>query len=297
MEIIQHPQFARHETFPPRTGWFRKGFEEVRYGNSFLGEDAQVRLGVGKNMVTAIRYWTMAFGLAQFPILGNGELQPTQLATSLFDDSGVDPYFESTTTAWWLHWKLLRNWDQATSWHFAFSVFRKLEFTAEELENEIFEFANTHFPTKNVARSSIKKDAQAIIRMYTARTGSKLSVEDVADSPFHVLNLVLHTGEKGVYRFNIGRKDNLPDSAIAAACLEFAEFSSPGTSSISLNSLMYDQGSPGKIFRIPEAQIEDAIENTSHLSGCRLMEGAGSVRLILPTNKSDSTLLAYGKAA
>ena len=44
--------FARHETFHPRFGWLKKGFDRASIDSeTFLREDAPVRLGVGKNMV------------------------------------------------------------------------------------------------------------------------------------------------------------------------------------------------------------------------------------------------------
>ena len=48
--------FARHETFHPRYGWFRKGLAAAAHRPAvFAREDAPVELGVGKNMVRAIR--------------------------------------------------------------------------------------------------------------------------------------------------------------------------------------------------------------------------------------------------
>src|SRR2546430_520729 len=58
--------FARHETFAPRYGWLKKGFEAIRSdGAVFSYEDAAIRLGVGKNMARAIRYWILACGVVE----------------------------------------------------------------------------------------------------------------------------------------------------------------------------------------------------------------------------------------
>ncbi|MDF2212363.1 DUF4007 family protein [Arthrospira platensis NCB002] len=57
-----NPVFARHETFHPRFGWLKKGFELAnKDAGIFWAEDAPVRLGVGKNMVRSLRYWCQAF--------------------------------------------------------------------------------------------------------------------------------------------------------------------------------------------------------------------------------------------
>ena len=63
------PVFARHETFHPRWGWLKKGFDAASANfdaasankSIFLQEDAPVRLGVGKNMVSSMRYWCFCF--------------------------------------------------------------------------------------------------------------------------------------------------------------------------------------------------------------------------------------------
>ena len=53
--------FARHETFHPRYSWFRKAYAHVTDdGGIFSRPDAPVEIGVGKNMVRAIRFWGLA---------------------------------------------------------------------------------------------------------------------------------------------------------------------------------------------------------------------------------------------
>ncbi len=46
------PVFARHETFHPRFGWLKKGFDKASGSpDIFLNDAAPTILGVGKNMV------------------------------------------------------------------------------------------------------------------------------------------------------------------------------------------------------------------------------------------------------
>jgi hypothetical protein len=59
--------FARHETFHPRFGWLKKGFDQASQDSGiFLREDAPVLLGWGKiwcdRFVTGVahlKYWKM----------------------------------------------------------------------------------------------------------------------------------------------------------------------------------------------------------------------------------------------
>jgi hypothetical protein len=92
--------FARHETFPPRFGWLHKAYIGVKDNPStFLDEDAPVKLGVGKNMVNAMRYWSKAFKLTREhrseDIKSRAFIaSPTWEARWLLDEDGADPYLE-----------------------------------------------------------------------------------------------------------------------------------------------------------------------------------------------------------
>ena len=77
--------FARHETFHPRYGWIKKGFDAVsRDPKIFLREDAPVKLGVGKNMAASIRYWCNAFKVLENDL-------PSEFGDRLLKDDGWDP--------------------------------------------------------------------------------------------------------------------------------------------------------------------------------------------------------------
>ena len=56
---------AAHESFHLRQGWLRKGLRGIEeHPDLFVREDASDLLGVGRNMVSAIRYWLLAARLA-----------------------------------------------------------------------------------------------------------------------------------------------------------------------------------------------------------------------------------------
>jgi Protein of unknown function (DUF4007) len=103
------PIFARHETFNPRLGWFRKAVLAAarNRGGFFLSDDAPVRLGVGKNMVRSIRFWgTAARLITDIDHPDSTRLSytaPTNLGIGLLGPDGLDPYMEHPATWWWVH--------------------------------------------------------------------------------------------------------------------------------------------------------------------------------------------------
>ena len=85
-------KFSGHQTFVVRYGWLEKGYRFVSDGKSFGSPDAIVDLGVGKNMVSSIRYWIDVCGIV------NGS-DPSELGQRLLDvKSGWDPYLEDNNS-------------------------------------------------------------------------------------------------------------------------------------------------------------------------------------------------------
>ena len=106
------PMFARHETFYPRSGWFRKAYWCAAGDHYvFSRSNAPVVIGVGKNMVRSIRFWGLAAKLLVEDPDSRNRRSPGLVLTltgkALFGKMGWDPYMEDPGTLWLLHWLLL----------------------------------------------------------------------------------------------------------------------------------------------------------------------------------------------
>lgn len=261
--------FARHETFHPRFGWLKKGFDKAAQDPGiFLREDAPVLLGVGKNMVRSIRYWCSAF-----KILENDS--PTDFGMKLLGAGGWDEYLEDTASLWLLHWKLLEPPSIATAWDFTFNQFRSVEFTQETLFDRLRSY-NDGF-SKSIADGSLKKDVACLIRMYVKQSGSKSVVnEDMLDCPFAELGAIASSGDSRHYTFRIGSKPTLPASIVIYACLSYAARINPTARTIPIANLLYQNNSPGLVFKLNERAICDAIEKVTRQFPFSARRGSGS---------------------
>lgn len=268
-----NPVFARHETFHPRFGWLRKGFDAATGDRGiFLREDATVRLGVGKNMVNAIRYWCNAFKVLTDDV-------PSDLGDRLYRDDGWDPFTEDPATLWLLHWNLLKPPCHATAWHFTFNVFRSLEFSQDELFKALCNHRDS--VAHRIAESSVKKDVSCILRMYVEQETHKTGVsEDSLDCPFSELGIIHTAGDSRHYTFRVGSKRNLPAEIVVSACLEYASWVGRGQRTIGISRLLYDIGSPGTIFKLTETAVCDAIEKVQRkYKSIELSDSAGLIQL------------------
>jgi len=267
-----NPVFARHETFHPRFGWLKKGFDAATQDSEvFLREDAPVRLGVGKNMVNAIRYWCNAF-----KVLPDNASSDT--GSRLLKDDGWDPFSEDPATLWLLHWNLLKPPCLATAWHFTFNVFRAVEFSQDELFNALCDYRDSVAP--RIAESSLKKDVTCILRMYVEQGTPKTGVtEDSLDCPFTELGIIHTAGDSRHYTFRVGQARNLPAEMVVSACLEYASWVGRGSRTIAISSLLYDIGSPGMAFKLSQSAMCDAIEQVArHSDSIQLSESAGLIQ-------------------
>lgn len=263
--------FARHETFHPRFGWLKKGFDRaIADPEVFLRDDAPVRLGIGKNMVRSLRYWCQAFKLLE------GD-RPTEFGLQLLGETGWDSFLEDPASLWLLHWKLLEPPCYATAWDFVFNQFRLVEFSTEELLNQLCDYRDRIAP--RMAESSLRKDVTCLLRMYTQQPSKASVSEDSLDCPFAELGLIYPAGNSRTYGFRVGQKPTLPAAVVLYACLQYAARAVPGQARIPVGKLLYDPGSPGQIFRLTESALDDAIATVAKGAELGMSDAAGKREL------------------
>lgn len=110
--------FSGHDSFPCRTLWLKKGYDFIANDGNFNADDAVVKLGVGKNMVSAIRHWYRVFGF-------NKGCEFEQVAKYILDSNdGKDKYLEDLGTLWLLHF-LIIYYNYASLYNIVFAMFQK----------------------------------------------------------------------------------------------------------------------------------------------------------------------------
>jgi hypothetical protein len=284
-----HASFARHETFHPRYGWLKKGYDNAREDPGvFLAEDATSILGVGKNMVRAIRYWCLAYKVLREERREDNprlySVYPTEFGTSLLDDDGWDPYLEDPGSLWLLHWQLLRSPSRAPAWWAVFNSTRSPEFSDAALLSELRRLRDEHEEWGEVADSSLDKDIRCLLRMYGSITEGRDLPEDSVDSPFCELELLRPIpGVKRQWALNVGAKRHLPDAIVAYACLDYVR-ASGSAKLVGIAGLARSPGSPGRAFALTETVLGDALARYAehHAETVELTHAAGNRQLLVP---------------
>ena len=249
MAVTLRPSFSGHETFQCRHLWLKKGYDYVLQGKPFNAEDAVVELGVGKNMVSAIRHWMRAFDL-----LGEGD-ELTDFADWLFSETGKDPYLEDDASLWLLHYNLVRK-GYATSYNLIFNELRKerIEFN----KDSFIKFIQNKFDTV-ISVNSLGTDFEVFLKLYVGTESSKDNEDVVAGilTDLRMVRTIQRDKQPTLYHIETNEKVDLPEEVLLFALLNDPEIGL----SVSLDSLERDYNSVGSIFAINRTGLVQKIES------------------------------------
>lgn len=253
--------FGRHETFPLRFGWLTKGYRA--WGESFEAferVDPTVFLGVGKNMVMAIRYWLEAAQIFE-PVQPHG-IAPTDVGRMLFSSSdGCDPFLEDDSTLWLIHWLISSNPSMATTFYWFFNRYHKPEFTGLELARALKDFVREHVNART-SETTLKHDVTVLLRMYGPSEKIKgAPVEEGLDSPMTTLGLLQRESAGKLFLMRVTDRRSLPVAAFGYAVLDVME--ALGQRSIAVERLLHADNlfaAPGSAFRLSEDGLVTKLE-------------------------------------
>lgn len=193
MEVcVMAMKFRAHDTFFIRKGWLSKGMERVvEKPDLFIDkkENPMDILGIGSNMVKALRYWLQAVGLTTESTRGRRIQSLTPLGEQVYLN---DRYIEELGTLYLLQYQLAKQKEEATAWYFFFNEFSMSEFTREEFVQALQNYILMADDASSVAIRSLNDDFACIINTYLPRYKSnpgKVFPENNIDCPFGELGL------------------------------------------------------------------------------------------------------------
>ncbi len=228
-----------------------------------------VKLGVGKNMVRSIRFWSQVMGMAEAETK-RPSLSVTDFGRILLAEKGVDPFLEDIRTLWLLHWNLATNianpllaWDFLLNrWHepelVPSAVLKALEREAEKQESQF-------------STVTLQQHFNTFLHTYYPTRGRKGGVqEDNLDCPLVELELVLRIGEREldrqsgkhetIYGFNREEKPDISPELFVYCLNDFWEKRHEVESTLTVREIAHGHGSPGQIFKLPEEDVRIRVE-------------------------------------
>lgn len=204
---MSKPTFSGHDSFECRQFWLKKGYDQVKQGLKF-NDEAVVQLGVGRNMVSAVKHWMKAYGLM------DKDDQLTDFAHNIFSENGFDPFLEDEATVWLLHYKIVTT-GYATLYSYLFNDLRKQrpEFT----KDQALHYVRGQFGEINP--STLSKDFETLMKTYIPKDGDAEENYDGLLSGLHLIEEV-KSEKKSVYVIAHSERNSIPAAIILYCILE-----------------------------------------------------------------------------
>lgn len=270
-------KFRAHDTFFIRKGWLSKGMRNVAEKDDvFVTKDKDRNpmdvLGIGANMVKALRYWMQAVGLTKETETGKRVQVLTPLGALIYDK---DPYTEEMGTLWLLQYELAKNRDKATAWYFFFNEFHMAEFTSEDFVQALQNFIVIY--GEEAALRSLSDDFSCIISTYIPRyktNPGKISPENNIDCPFGELGLIDILNKNGklmVYKKSIPSAASIHPWVALAVIYDQAA----GKEEISLSELLNGACNIGCVFNLDSITMLEILHNAEKTGWIRIVRTAG----------------------
>jgi hypothetical protein len=242
-------KFRAHETFFIRKGWLNKGMKNIELEPSvFMGAKGNPMdiLGIGSNMVKAMRYWMQAVGLSSEPRSGKREQHLTEFGELIHQH---DPYIEEIGTLWLLHYKLVTNKELATAWYFFFNEFKLNEFTRDDFILHLSNYIKMQ-SDQSVSTRSLEDDYNCILNTYIPRgklNPKKKDPESNIDCPLGELGLLdIVNKSKKIYRKIAPVKGTIHPLIIFGVIMD----QNNGENEIKIETLLNANSNVGKIFNV-----------------------------------------------
>ena len=258
------------------------------------------RLGVGKNMVRAIRFWIQAMGLAQ--IEKSGELRPTMLGDAILSNSGYDPFLEDLRTLWLLHWVISTQIEEPLfAWEYMLNRWQH----PEVVRGAVVKAFRTE--AKRMGRElsdvTIEQHFDVFFHTYYPTRGRKADVqEDTLDCPFVELALIERIGERSdsgtgkreeIFSFRRTEKPEINTGLFIYCLNDYWGKRRSNEQTLTFRDIAVSEGSPGQIFKLPERDLRERLERIEHDSGGLMKyQESASLRQLVRRGISPASLLS-----
>jgi hypothetical protein len=268
-------KFRAHETFFIRKGWLSKGMERiVEKPDLFIDRDENPMdiLGIGANMVKALRYWLQAVGLTSEPPRGRRIQSLTRLGQQIYRN---DRYIEELGTLYLLQYQLAKQECEASACYFFFNEFNMSEFTKEEFVQDLQNYIQMSEEEGMPAIRSLNDDFSCIINTYLPRyktNPGKVSPENNIDCPFGELGLIdIANKKKKTYKKSIPSARSFNPWAVLAVIVDQAD----GRDEIGLNELLTTPCNIGKVFNLDAITMLDILHEIERIGKIKIIRTAG----------------------
>ena len=250
----------KHGSFYLRSGWGTKIIQAVEADDMIFSpaneQEAVDRIGLGRVMIKALRYWADASGLTTEEKVQGGI---AERRTDLFDLlESNDRYFQKPGSLLLLHRNIALNEENATAWYWAFNEFDKQAFTKEEFVDGLHYFLAVN--EMSIKKAAVDKEFNCFKNTYLA--DKKFDIKTVMDEdtyPFFGSLHLLRINEDKKFEKTYLTKAEMPLHILIYAIAKDNPEESGHRGQISIDKIMEEKRQVGRYFPMRYSKLIDML--------------------------------------
>ncbi len=250
----------KHGSFYLRSGWGTKIIQAVEADEMIFSpaneQKAVDKIGLGRVMIKALRYWADASGLTSEEKVQGGI---AERRTDLFDLlEANDRYFQKPGSLLLLHRNIALNEENATAWYWAFNEFDKQAFTKEEFVDGLHYFLAVN--EMSIKKAAVEKEFNCFKNTYL--TEKKFDIKTVMDEdtyPFFGLLHLLRINEDKKFEKTYLTKAEMPLYILIYAIATDNPEESGHRGQISIDKIMEEKRQVGRYFPMRYSKLIDML--------------------------------------
>lgn len=250
----------KHGSFYMRSGWGTKIIQAVEADNMIFSpaneQEAVDRIGLGRVMIKALRYWADACGLTIEEKVQGGI---SEERTPLFDlIKENDRYFQKMGSLLLLHRNIALNKENATAWYWAFNELDKLSFTKEEFVDGLHYYLAVNEMT--IKKAAVDKEFNCFKNTYIGER--KFDIKTAMDEDTYPLLAPLHllrVNEEKKIEKTFLTKAEMPLLILIYAIAMDNKEESKHQGQISIDKLMEEKCQIGKYYPMRYSKLIDML--------------------------------------
>ena len=250
----------KHGSFYLRSGWGTKIIQAVEADDMIFSpaneQEAVDRIGLGRVMIKALRYWADASGLTTEEKVQGGI---AERRTDLFDLlEANDRYFQKPGSLLLLHRNIALNEENATAWYWAFNEFDKQAFTKEEFVDGLHYFLAVN--EMSIKKAAVDKEFNCFKNTYLAE--KKFDIKTVMDEdtyPFFGSLHLLRINEDKKFEKTYLTKEEMPLHILIYAIAKDNPEESGHRGQVSIDKIMEEKRQVGKYFPMRYSKLIDML--------------------------------------
>ena len=243
----------KHGSFYLRSGWGTKIIQAVEADNMIFSpaneQLAVDKIGLGRVMIKALRYWADASGLTVEEKVQGGI---AEARTPLFDLLATnDRYFQKPGSLLLLHRNIALNEEKATAWYWAFNEMDRMSFSKEEFVDGLHYYLAVNEMT--IKKATVDKEFNCFKKF-----DIRMAMDEDTYPLFAPLHLLRVNEEKKFEKAYLTKSEMPLFILVYAIAMDNPEESSH-RGQISIDKLMEEKRQVGKYFPMRYSKLIDML--------------------------------------